>query len=85
MIVQAVNLASRFVRTGLHNSMTANCIYVICAFIDLEKGDERGDTLLVKLLVQPEPYMWAQLNEISATSGKKAAERAGKEEERVGQ
>jgi hypothetical protein len=55
--VQAVDLASRFVRTGLHNTMMANYIYVICAFIDLEKGDERGDTLLVKLLVQPEPYM----------------------------
>jgi hypothetical protein len=36
--------------------MMANYIYVICAFIDLEKGDEREDTLLVKLLVQPEPY-----------------------------
>jgi len=57
MNVQAVNLASRFVRAGLHNSMTADCIYVICAFIDLERGNERGDTLLVKLLVQPEPYM----------------------------
>jgi len=31
--------------------------YAICAFIDLESGDERGDTLLVKLLVQPEPYV----------------------------
>jgi hypothetical protein len=57
MNVQAVNLASRFVRTGLHNSMMANCIYVICAFIGLEKGDKRGDTPLVKLLVQPEPYV----------------------------
>jgi hypothetical protein len=36
--------------------MMANCIYAICAFIDLRRGDERGDTPLVKLLVQPELY-----------------------------
>jgi hypothetical protein len=36
--------------------MMANCIYAICAFIDLRRGGERGDTPLVKRLVLPELY-----------------------------
>jgi hypothetical protein len=57
MSVTAANYALKFVRTRLHSFMMANCIYAICAFIDLRRGDERGDTRHVKLLVKLEPYM----------------------------
>ena len=43
-----------------HNApyfLMENYIYAICASIDLRSGDGRGDTLLVKLPVQLEPYM----------------------------